>query len=162
MNYSRTFTLHCRLNELERLRRRLHGFGRRAGLPPKAVWMINLVLDELFTNIISHGCGNCGEKTVRFSLSRSGDDLAIKIEDNGIPFNPLSCEAPDVSCGLTERSIGGMGLHLVKHMMDHLHYRRCRDTNILEMKKSLLAECAGKGTKQNATRTGRKANEETD
>lgn len=144
------------MTELENLRGKLSLFGQRAGLPPKAIWIINLVLDELFTNIVSYGCEDRGNDTVRFTISRIGDDLFIKMEDTCIPFNPLTSEPPDMTCGLAERCIGGIGLHLVRQMMDHLQYRRHRNTNILEMKKSLSDKCAGRETEMDVVKPDQK------
>ncbi len=144
---SLTFKLKCRMKELDALHRKITEFGRRTGLPAKSVLEINLALDELFTNLVSYGCAEGNEHFVRFSITLKADDLFIKMEDTGTAFNPLACIPPDLTCCLTERAIGGMGIHLVRHVMNHLAYRRCGKVNILEMKKCLAGLACGEGPK---------------
>ena len=59
------------------------------------------------------------------------------MEDCGIPFNPVEAEAPDLQSGLEERAIGGMGIHIVKNIMDDIKYERKGDKNILTLTKRL-------------------------
>lgn len=132
-----SFKLKTELAELETLRQELGRYGQAANLPPKKLFEINLVLDELFTNIISHGCLEPPEDRVSISLSYKGDQMQIEVRDGGIPFNPLDAKPPDLECALEERSVGGLGIHLVKKMVDAMEYQRSGNKNILKMRKTI-------------------------
>jgi anti-sigma regulatory factor (Ser/Thr protein kinase) len=105
------------------------------------VWRIlfeaNLALDELFTNIISYGFDDKNEHTIRITISLQNDELVFNIEDDGMPFNPTEAETPDLECTIEECRIGGLGIHLAKNLMDEVCYQRCKDKNILTLKKNI-------------------------
>ena len=61
------------------------------------------------------------------------DELSVSIKDDGIPFNPFMRDEPDTSLSLDDREIGGLGLHLVKQMMDEVSYMRFTDTNMVRL-----------------------------
>ena len=60
-------------------------------------------------------------------------DMTITIIDDGVPFNPLPTQPPDTQCGVEKRKVGGLGIHLVKQLMDHLNYRREKGLNIVTL-----------------------------
>jgi anti-sigma regulatory factor (Ser/Thr protein kinase) len=126
----------CR-SELEALHAHLQRCGSRLRLPPKTLFEINLVLDELFTNIVSYGYPDDNEDMVRISLSRRGGLLTLQIEDNGVPFNPLDFEAPELPCSLEECRIGGLGIHIIRKLTDEIHYQRKDAKNIVTIKKTV-------------------------
>lgn len=130
--------LETKLSELETLRSALEGFGAETDMYCKDAFALNLVLDELFTNIVSYGFDD--EQPGRYvdiSLEKTGRDVSVVVEDNGKPFNPLTVSPPDTTEDLEARTAGGIGIHLAKNMMDHLDYRRLGDKNILKLKKRL-------------------------
>ena len=63
--------------------------------------------------------------------------LCLCIEDDGKPFNPVEFEAPDMSCSIEECKIGGLGIHIIRKLMDDICYERCEDKNVLKLKKGL-------------------------
>ncbi|MCK5205889.1 MAG: ATP-binding protein [Desulfobacterales bacterium] len=110
-------------------------FGQSLGLSKKCIFEANLALDELFTNIISYGFDDKNEHTIKITISLQNDELVFNIEDDGIPFNPTKVETPDLECTIEECRIGGLGIHLAKNLMDAVCYQRCKDKNILTLKK---------------------------
>ena len=125
------------LSELESLRDSLAQFGETHRLTRKNIFDINLVLDELFTNVVSYGCSDNAECVLRVAISKDHKTLTLQVEDCGIPFNPMDAEAPDLEKGIEERAIGGMGIHIVKSLMDDIQYQRKKDMNILTLTKRL-------------------------
>ena len=110
------------LSEVDAVARRVEEFGDAHGLPGPKVYIINLALDELITNVVSYGFGGVAEPEIRITLRVDGAALVLIIEDNGQPFDPTQQVATDITSPLTERPIGGLGLHLVKNFADRLSY----------------------------------------
>jgi serine/threonine-protein kinase RsbW len=108
-------------------------------LSQKCLFEINLGLDELFTNIISYGFDDGIEHQIKFSLAKEQETLVVQVEDDGKPFNPLEATGPEVSQDLDSIDIGGLGIHLVKKMMDAIDYQRVEGKNRLVLKKCVAA-----------------------
>ncbi|MFP4497641.1 MAG: ATP-binding protein [Vulcanimicrobiota bacterium] len=108
-------------------------------LKEETVFTINLVLDELITNIIRHGYNDECEHYIDLVVCADEDDSSIilRLMDDGEPFNPLDYPEPDIHAPLEERKPGNMGIHLVKNMTDDLKYRRENGKNILLIKKKV-------------------------
>lgn len=124
------------LEEIQSLAEAIELFGEENGIPAKALFQINLALDELLTNTISYGYPEGGEHEILVSLVLKGErELRLEIRDDGKAFNPLEMGEPDTSQDIDERPIGGLGIHLVRQMMDEIEYRREAKQNILVMKK---------------------------
>ncbi|MEI6414747.1 MAG: ATP-binding protein [Pseudomonadota bacterium] len=99
----------------------LDGFFRAAGLPPALIAKINLVSDEILTNILSHGRA---ESPVEIHCVVGKEELRLQFRDRGIPFNPLTRPVPRTDLPLVDRPIGGLGIHIVSQLMDRIEYRR--------------------------------------
>ena len=133
------FELKSKLSELKSLCSHLEDYGKMMELSKKCMFEINLGLDELFTNIISYGFEDKSEHQIKFTFAKDNDKLVVKMEDDGVPFNPLEVESPDMSQDLDSINIGGMGIHLVKKMMDDIDYQRAEGKNRLVLTKCLDA-----------------------
>lgn len=119
--------------ELEQVPAAVEEFAERDNWPPDLVFKLNLVLEELGVNIVNYS-GATGE--IEISLASDDETVTVEIADNGRPFNPLvELDTPDVSAPLSERPIGGLGVHLVRSMMDELSYTREDGMNRLAMTK---------------------------
>ena len=129
------FELKSKLSELKTLCRHLEDCGNVMELPQQCLFQINLGLDELFTNIISYGFEDESEHHIKFSLAMDRETLTVQVEDDGVPFNPLDVTGPEVSQDLDSINIGGLGIHLVKKMMDDIDYQRVEGKNKLILKK---------------------------
>ena len=133
------FELKSKLSELKTLCRHLEDCGNLMELPQKCRSEINLGLDELFTNIISYGFEDESEHQIKFSLAKAEETLVVQVEDDGIPFNPLDAAGPAVARDLDSINIGGLGIHLVKKVMDDIDYQRVEGRNKLILKKCVNA-----------------------
>ncbi|HSE87328.1 MAG TPA: SpoIIE family protein phosphatase, partial [Candidatus Binatia bacterium] len=126
-----------KLSELDRVNQILAEFARRHGLAPHVGHDLNLALEEILTNIISYGYTDNREHEIKVRLSAQPGEVSVEIEDDGQPFNPLEAPEPDTTKPLEERTIGGLGIHLVRKLMDGLEYQRQQGKNLLVMKKNL-------------------------
>ena len=120
-------------DELVQIPAAVEEFAERDNWPPDLVFKLNLVLEELGVNIVNYS-GATGE--IEISLASDEETVTIEIADNGRPFNPLAeLDTPDISAPLGERPVGGLGVHLVRSMMDELSYSREDGMNRLAMTK---------------------------
>lgn len=106
------------------------------GCSMKAQMQIDIAIDELFSNIANYAYNpEIGPATVRVSVE--GDPLAVTILfiDRGVPYNPLEKEDPDIGLSAEERQIGGLGIFMVKRLMDDMTYEYRDGQNILMIRK---------------------------
>ena len=122
------------LREIERLARIADDFGRRHRLNAETSHNVKVALDEILTNIISYAYDDAKEHIIVIRLSLDQETWTVEVEDDGRPFNPLNAPEPDTKQLLGERPIGGLGIHLVRKLIDELEYRRQNDRNILVMR----------------------------
>jgi len=101
---------------------------------------VQLALEEVVTNVIKYGFDDDGAHDVRVSLSVGEDAVLLSIEDDGHPFDPLQAPEPDLDAPLEQRQVGGLGLHLVRQMVDEATYRRVGDTNRIELRVAVPRE----------------------
>jgi anti-sigma regulatory factor (Ser/Thr protein kinase) len=130
-------TLHNRPAELERLSQAVEAYAEAHRLPPAILHAVNLCLDEVVTNIISYGYEDQADHQIMVRLSLRAGELTIEIEDDGKPFNPLTAPEPDLYKPMEERPIGGLGIHLLRKVMDDMEYRRQQDRNVLILRKTV-------------------------
>jgi anti-sigma regulatory factor (Ser/Thr protein kinase) len=88
-------------------------------------------------NAIKHGRCSPAEDAIEVGLKLSGPELDITITDTGIPFNPLNAPPPDLTSSLADRPIGGLGVHLVRSLMNSVEYERQGGENRLRLRKDL-------------------------
>ncbi len=94
---------------------------------------MSIAADEIFSNIARYAYyPETGEAIVRICVD---DDITVEFEDCGIAYNPLSAQSPDITLSADEREIGGLGLFMVKNLMDSVEYKRAANKNILTIKK---------------------------
>jgi len=118
-------------------------FGAAHGLPMKVIFHLTLCLDELVTNIISYGYADFDEHPIDVTINYVDEVISIRIEDDSEPFNIFEAPEPELDVPLEERKrpIGGMGIHLVKNMVDEIDYKREDGKNILLLKKNICEKC---------------------
>ncbi|MFC1516405.1 ATP-binding protein [Thermodesulfobacteriota bacterium] len=135
---SASFKLKNNLSELKALFKNMEMFCIQLGLSNRCKCEMDLVLEELFTNIISYGYTDENEHWIEITISVKDDMIVMRIEDDGIPFNPVEFEDPDIDSPLEDRGIGGLGVHLTKHFTEDIVYERRGNKNILILKKTVL------------------------
>jgi serine/threonine-protein kinase RsbW len=96
-----------------------------ANVPEERIGELELLVEELIINVSSHAYPDdkLGEVTVTYSAPAPGE-LSVEVADQGVEFNPLEIETPNLALTLEKRPIGGFGLHLVKTLAKSLTYRR--------------------------------------
>jgi serine/threonine-protein kinase RsbW len=130
-------TLRNNLSEIERLASAVMQFGRDNSFSDKDIFDINLALEEVVNNIISYAYKDKNEHQINIHLELEGAELVLKVEDDGIPFNPLEVPEPDINKPLEDRQPGGLGLFFVRNMTYKMEYRRDKDKNIFIMRKKI-------------------------
>ncbi len=122
------------LSELESVNKVVAEFAERHHLSSKVLFNLNLALEEILTNVISYAYDDKDEHQITVRLFLEQGQLNVEVEDDGRPFNPLEAPEPDLSKSLEERSVGGLGIHFVRKLMDELEYRREEGRNLFVIK----------------------------
>ena len=120
---------------LQHIASEVEELGQREAWPDSLVFKVNLVLEEVGINILSYG-GESGAPWPKFEIviTSEDDSLTIEVSDEGRPFDPFSdAPKPSVNADLEDRAIGGLGIHLVKTMMDDTSYEHSGGKNRLTM-----------------------------
>jgi anti-sigma regulatory factor (Ser/Thr protein kinase) len=118
-------TLRSEMGELPRLVAFATEFAERAKLPLEELNRLLVILDELVSNIVRHGYeGAVANGAIEVVLSFARSRLGIEITDNGRAFDPLSAPPPDLDLPAAERPLGGLGIHIVKALVDEARYHR--------------------------------------
>lgn len=130
-------------NQIENVQKaiqRFEEFSLTNHIPMAISMKISIVLDELLANVVNYAFDDNAEHEIYVEFKVSGDKLIIVIEDDGKPFNPFSQNPPDTKLSINERAIGGLGIHLVKNLMDECIYSRTSNRNVVTLTKYKLSE----------------------
>ena len=131
--------LRAEIAEFDRLRTWLQNIAQQLKLPEELTSRLLIAADEVFTNISAYAYpGTTGQ--VEVSAEQAGAELRLIFKDAGKPFDPLQTEDPDTGIPLSERKIGGLGIFVVKKLMDKVEYRRENGRNILILTKRMTPE----------------------
>lgn len=109
--------------ELSQLAEILETFGEQAGLSTPIILTLNLVLEELFTNVVSYGYDDTATHEIEIHLKAVDGVVEVELRDDGRPFNPLNIPPPPLTAELVDRPVGGLGVYLARQLMDEVHYR---------------------------------------
>jgi len=106
---------------------------------------LQIILDELFTNVVKYGYEGAAaeghaEGHIEVTLSLEADRLIIEFVDDGRPFDPLTSSPPDLDLPLEERPIGGVGIAIVRALVDEAEYRRDGNRNRLTLGRTVLRQ----------------------
>ena len=130
-------TVQNRLPEIERFKHSFNAFSEQNKISTSVRRKMNMVFDELLNNIISYAYSDDDEHDIEIRLKLSENRLMVSIVDDGTPFNPLNVDSPDIELSLGERKVGGLGLHLVRKVIDKVSYQRRIDKNMITLVKYL-------------------------
>ncbi|MBF6601924.1 MAG: ATP-binding protein [Sphingorhabdus sp.] len=112
----------------------IEGFLAEQFVPDKIAQRVMISCDEVISNILNHThIGELPDISVRVAVT--SENIAVEITDNGPAFDPLSVPAPDTSLPLEERKVGGLGIYLVRELMDDVRYFHKNDENHLQFNK---------------------------
>ncbi len=102
-------------------------------MPFVIIQKFNIAFDELLNNIISYSYNDEDEHLIDIDIELIDERLIITISDDGIPFNPFIIGPPDTTLSVEDRYIGGLGIHIVKNLMDEYDYKRHVNNNIITL-----------------------------
>lgn len=123
--------------EKQKLLRALQTFAHDHRLPGKVLQAADLSLEEHLANVMNYGFDDAQVHEILVRLEIVNGDFQIEVEDDGKAFNPLEYPEPNLNLPLSERPIGGLGIHLIRSFMDELGYRREGERNVFQMRKHL-------------------------
>jgi len=127
--------------ELRELQHTVDQLSEQWELPMKVSMNINLVLEEIVSNIIFYGYEDDREHRILIDFNHEDAEIVITIRDDGKAFNILEAEEfDDADKSPEDRKIGGLGIHFVKTLMDHVAYKREGEENILSLTKKILTK----------------------
>jgi anti-sigma regulatory factor (Ser/Thr protein kinase) len=116
-------------DDLPQLSPAVDSFCETHALSPRTTTALNLVLEELVTNVFLHGAGPDGA-SVAVRAMADGDLLHGEVRDDGRPFDPLARQTPEIDLRLEDREIGGLGIHMVRSLAKDLSYAREDGQNV--------------------------------
>ncbi len=119
------------LVQIDRVNQAFNAFSEENHISTSVRRKLNLVFDELLNNIISYAYDDDKEHHIGVEIELTHKKLIVSITDDGLPFNPFAGKTPDITIGLEDRKIGGLGIHLVRSLMDKARYQRRVDKNIV-------------------------------
>lgn len=138
MNKKDSFTIPADVTAIESALDPISDLLRELGTEHKVAYKVRLALDEILVNVASYAYdGREGEIEIRYEVNEDPRTINITIVDSGKPFNPLEVDEPEFSSDVNERKIGGLGIYIVRKMMDEINYHRENNQNILIIKKSI-------------------------
>lgn len=123
---------------LEQVRAFVDGHLEMLDCPIKAKMQIDMAVEEIFVNISQYAyTPKSGKVTIRVEITKEPLSVVLTFLDNGIPYNPLAKGDPDVTLPAQEREVGGLGIYMVKNIMDDVAYAFQDGHNILKLRKKI-------------------------
>jgi serine/threonine-protein kinase RsbW len=126
-----------RWEEMPEIVEMLERFGSEHRLSTQVISDLNVVLDEVLSNVISHAYERDARSEILVRLEYRPDQVVVEVEDAGKPFDPLQAPPPDLTGSLQTRQVGGLGIHFIKSLMDEVAYTRVDGKNRLCLRKRL-------------------------
>jgi len=136
-NVNKTFIIRNEVEELNRVVAFLEQLAEEWQLPANTIHSIHLVLEEALSNVILYAYEKGSTHEIRIDVNYTDHQLGITITDTGRPFDPTQQKEPDIHIPAEERPIGGLGIFLIRKIMDEVSYQRSGQENILRMTKKI-------------------------
>jgi len=131
MNTELTLLMQNRVGDLVELTKKADEFMQSHHLPEEIIYKVNLILEEVLTNIIKYAYKDKLTHDIRTEMTLKQHELVIQVEDDGEEFDPISAPPAKARESVSESPVGGLGIHLVKQMADGVEYQRHQGRNIL-------------------------------
>ena len=132
-------TVKNRIEDLLRVNSIFESFATQHDIGGKLRYHLLVSIEEILTNIIKYGFDEQGVHPIHITFRNDSGAIEMEFEDRGREFNPLEVGEPDLDTPIEDRQLGGLGIHLVKNMVDVAQYRRVGDLNILLLRKTRQA-----------------------
>ena len=129
-------TFPARFEFLDEIRNFVAEVAREGGFTEKAIYSLQLAADEAASNIIEHAYQGVANASLQITCDMQDDELIITMRDSGKPFDPSNVKQPNLKADLSKRQIGGLGVYLMRKLMDEVRYESNAKTgNLLTMTK---------------------------
>ncbi|NWF65040.1 MAG: ATP-binding protein [Chloroflexi bacterium] len=129
------YTFPARFEYLDEIRDVVAEIARAGGFSEKTIYFLQLAADEAASNIIEHAYAGLPDAYLSMTCEMQGDEIVITMHDTGKAFNPAGVKEPNIKANLSDRQIGGLGVYLMRKLMDTVHYESTQSGNLLTMKK---------------------------
>lgn len=121
---------------LDEIRELVAQVAREGGFNDKEIYSLQLAADEAASNIIEHAYEGVSDASLDITCDMNGDAITITMRDTGKPFDPSKVKQPNLKASLSDRQIGGLGVYLMRKLMDDVRYESNAKTgNVLTMTK---------------------------
>lgn len=134
---TKTITIPNEMSQLDVIANTLELLADEWNLMMEETMKLNLVLEEVVTNIINYGYPDKAVHTIEIRFILDGRLFTMQTIDDAVEFNPLLQAEPDITQSIEDRKIGGLGIHFMRTIMDHFEYKRAEGKNILTLSKKL-------------------------
>ena len=125
------------ISEISKLAVFIDELGEEMNLTPELIFNLNLVLEEAVSNVILYAYGEEKHKEISLMANMSDGNLVFVLTDSGKEFDPTKVPDADITLSAEEREIGGLGIFLIRQIMDKVDYQRIGEKNVLTMRKQL-------------------------
>jgi anti-sigma regulatory factor (Ser/Thr protein kinase) len=130
-----SITYPARFEFLDEIRDMVADVARAGGFSEKTIYSLQLAADEAATNIIEHAYAGVKNASFLVTCEMQGDKIIIVMQDNGKPFDSRAVKEPNLKADLAKRQIGGLGVYLMRKLMDTVDYESSKSGNVLTMTK---------------------------
>lgn len=134
---NRIITIKNKNEELAKLAAEIERIGEEHEFSMSTVMNLDLVLEEALTNVIKYAYADDEEHDITISITIEDGTQTIRIEDDGVAFDPTQSADPDIDLSVEDRPIGGLGIFLINQIMDTVQYTREGDKNVFVMTKKM-------------------------
>ena len=135
--YEKSVSLINEIDQIYILQQFIEEVGEDLDFDASLVMKLNLALEEAVSNVILYAYPKVSGKKIIVSVAYKGSDLIFTVTDTGVPFDPTLTENPNLGLEAEERPIGGLGIFLIKQIMNEVTYSRIHDVNVFIMKKKI-------------------------
>jgi serine/threonine-protein kinase RsbW len=128
------FRINNNFEELKILNRSVRTFLGTINISSKTIYKVNLILEEMITNIIKYGYDDNNQHEIEVNINITVEHIRLRIIDDGNEFDSAMSPNPDTDIPLEKMRIGGLGIFLVKNISNNIKYKRHKNKNILRIK----------------------------
>lgn len=133
----KTLVLQNEIPEISKLALFIDELGEELGLSPELVFNLNLVLEEAVSNIILYAYPKGEHENISLTAKKTENQLLFVLTDTGKEFDPTQMPDADVNLAAEDRQIGGLGIFLIRQIMNQVEYQRIDGRNVLTLGKDL-------------------------
>lgn len=137
-NINQELSVKASTENLSVVRNALEKFALLCGANVKAVFDLQLAVDEAFTNIIKHAYNNDESQEVRITMFEENGRIVVQLSDNGKGFDVTNYQKPDVESRIKQKKRGGVGVYLMTKLMDEVSFNKQKGANVITLAKHLL------------------------